>query len=93
MRWKRENLIEVLEDEFEEDTNTVSNKTGLEPWMVLAIVGIVFLAFVVGAVFCIKKFFAKKRTKKETNKKESDEQALVEGVEEVDVLEEETAKV
>ena len=93
MRWKREDLMKLVEAEVTEDTDAIADKTGLQPWLVLLIVSIILISLVGLTVFCIIKFCAKKRSKKGEVKKSQDEQGLVEGEEEVDVLEEEIIQV
>jgi len=92
MRWKREDLMKLVEDEVKEDTDAIADKTGLQPWIVLLIVSVVLVSLVGVTVFCLQRFCAKKRQKKGDGKKNQDEQGLVEGEEEVDILEEEVIK-
>ena len=93
MRWKREDLMKLVEAEVTEDTDAIADKTGLQPWLVLLIVSIILISLVGLTALCIIKFCAKKRSKKGDVKKSQDEQGLVEGEEEVDVLEEEIIQV
>lgn len=34
-RWKRENLFKKIQHEIDEETQSVSDKTGLNPWIIL----------------------------------------------------------
>ena len=85
--------MKLVEKEVTEETDAIADKTGLQPWQVLLIVAIILISLVGLTLFCIHKFCAKKRSKKGDVKKSQDEQGLVEGEEEVDVLEEEIIKV
>ena len=93
MRRKRENFIEQVEHEVEKDAGVVADKTGMPPWMVLALFALLLLVIIALLVFCIWRFFAKKRVKKDGAKKSSDEQGLVDGEEEIDINEDDQAKV
>ena len=93
MRKKRENFIEQVEHEVEKDAGVVADKTGMPPWMVLALFALLLLVIIALLVFCIWRFFAKKRVKKDGAKKSSDEQGLVDGEEEIDINEDDQAKV
>ena len=93
MRWKRENFIKKVEHEVEEDAEIVAEKTGMEPWMVLSLFAVLLLVIIGLLGFCIWRFFAKKRGKKDTTKKNIDEQGLVEGEEEIDINEDDQVKV
>ena len=93
MRWKRENIVKMVEDQVKEDADALAEKTGLLPWQVLLIASIILLSLVGVTVFCLYRFCAKKRAKKGESKKNIDEQRLVDGEEEVDILEEEVIKV
>jgi len=92
MRRKRENFIEQVEHEVEKDAEVVADKTGMPPWMVLALFALLLLVIIGLLVFCIWRFFAKKRVKKDGNKKSSDEQGLVDGEEEIDINEDDQVK-
>jgi len=92
MRRKRENFIEQVEHEVEKDAGVVADKTGMPPWMVLALFALLLLVIIALLVFCIWRFFAKKRVKKDGAKKSSDEQGLVDGEEEIDINEDDQAK-
>jgi len=92
MRRKRENFIEQVEHEVEKDAGVVADKTGMPPWMVLALFALLLLVIIALLVFCIWRFFAKKRVKKDGTKKSSDEQGLVDGEEEIDINEDDQAK-
>jgi len=92
MRWKRENIVKMVEDQVKEDADVLAEKTGLLPWQVLLIASIILLSLVGVTVFCLYRFCAKKRAKKGESKKNIDEQRLVDGEEEVDILEEEVIK-
>ena len=93
MRWKRDDLLKQVENEIKEDTTVVADKTGLQPWLVLTLVALILLSLVGLIGFCVYRFCAKKRSKKGEVKKNQDEQGLVEGEEEIDMLEEELTKV
>eukprot|EP00092_Neocalanus_flemingeri_P021345 GFUD01023134.1.p1 GENE.GFUD01023134.1~~GFUD01023134.1.p1 ORF type:complete len:426 (+),score=161.42 GFUD01023134.1:54-1331(+) len=92
LRWKRDDMIKRVEEEVKEDTKVVADRTGLEPWQVVALVATILLCLVGLVVFCAYRFCAKKRNKKGEVKKNQDEQGLVEGEEEVDILEEDLTK-
>jgi synaptotagmin-1 len=92
MRWKRENVLQTIEDEVERDAGMVADKTGMEPWMVLSLFALLLLLIIALLVFCIWRFFAKKRGKKDAAKKSLDEQGLVEGEEEIDINEDDQVK-
>ena len=85
--------MKLVEDEVKEDTDAIADKTGLQPWIVLLIVSVILVSLVAVTLFCFQRFCAKKRQKKGDGKKNQDEQGLVEGEEEVDILEEEVIKV
>eukprot|EP00091_Calanus_sinicus_P002135 TRINITY_DN12190_c0_g1_i1.p1 TRINITY_DN12190_c0_g1~~TRINITY_DN12190_c0_g1_i1.p1 ORF type:complete len:125 (-),score=48.78 TRINITY_DN12190_c0_g1_i1:5-379(-) len=91
MRWKKENFIKKVEHEVEEDAEIVAEKTGMEPWMVLSIFAVLLLVIIGLLGFCIWRFFAKKRGKKDTTKKNIDEQGLVRG-REIDINEDDQVK-
>ena len=93
MRGKRENIVKMVEDQVKEDTDALAEKTGLLPWQVLLIASIIILSLVGVTIFCLYRFCAKKRAKKGESKKNIDEQKLVDGEEEIDILEEEVIKV
>jgi len=93
MRWKRDTFIHKVEKEVENDAEVVAEKTGLQPWMVLSLFAVVLLVIIGLLGFCIWRFFAKKRGKKDTTKKNIDEEGLVEGEEEIDINEEDPLKV
>lgn len=84
-RWKRENLLEEVE-------HKVSDKTGMKPWMVLGLIAVVAILIIGTLVFCVWRFFKKRRAKKDDAKKSSDEQGLVDGEEEMDVNDEDQVK-
>jgi len=92
MRRKRENFIEQVEHEVEKDAGMVADKTGMPPWMVLALFALLLLVVIGLLVFCIWRFFAKKRVKKDASKKNVDEQGLVDGEEEIDINEDDQVK-
>lgn len=92
MRRKRENFIEQVEHEVEKDAGVVADKTGMPPWMVLALFALLLLVVIGLLVFCIWRFFAKKRVKKDASKKNVDEQGLVDGEEEIDINEDDQVK-
>jgi len=92
MRRKRENFIEQVEHEVEKDADMVADKTGMPPWMVLALFALLLLVVIGLLVFCIWRFFAKKRVKKDASKKNVDEQGLVDGEEEIDINEDDQVK-
>jgi len=93
MRRKREEILQLVEDELKEDTDTVADQTGLRPWQVVALLAVVLLSLVGLVWFCVFRFCAKKRNKKVERKKNQDEQGLVAGEEDVDILDEEPVKV
>ena len=93
MRRKRENFIKTVEHEVEKDAKVVGDKTGMPPWMVLSLFALLLLVIIGLLGFCIWRFFAKRRGKKDTTKVNIDEQGLVEGEEDVDVNEEDQLKV
>jgi len=64
MRWKREDLMKLVEDEVKEDTDAIADKTGLQPWIVLLIVSVILVSLVGVTAFCLQRFCAKKRQKK-----------------------------
>jgi len=92
MRWKRENFIKQVEHEVEKDAEVVADKTGMEPWMVLSLFAVLLLVIIGLLGFCIWRFFAKKRGKKDATKKNIDEQGLVDGEEEIDINEDDQVK-
>merc|ERR1719356_347717 len=92
MRRKRENFIKTVEHEVEKDAKVVGDKTGMPPWMVLSLFALLLLIIIGLLGFCIWRFFAKRRGKKDTTKVNIDEQGLVEGEEDVDVNEEDQLK-
>jgi len=85
-------ILERMEGEFHRDTNYLADKTGVPQWAVIGLLGLIVLLVVAGLAFCIWRFFRKKRTTKEQIKKAQDEQILVEGEEEPDLMEEEPIK-
>ena len=93
IRQKRENLLETIEHEFEKDTEAVVDKTGMEPWMVVTLFAVILLVVIGLLGFCVWRFFAKKRGKKDDSKKGADEQGLVDEIEDIDVNEEDQTKV
>merc|ERR1739848_19822 len=85
-RRKRENVFEAVEHELEEDAEMVADKTGMETWMVFALFAVILIVVVVGLLVCFWRFFAKRRGKKDGDcQKEIDEQAILDGEEEMDV--------
>jgi len=92
MRWKRENFLHTVEAEVESDAEAVAEKTGMQPWMVLSLFAVVLLVIIGLLGFCIWRFFAKKRGKKDTTKANIDEKGLIEGEEDIDINEEELVK-
>jgi len=81
------------EDKFVEMEHTIADKTGMKPWMVLAIIAVIALV-VMGLIgWCIWRFCKKKRPKGAEDKKaagEEDENALVDNEEaNVEEIEEE----
>ena len=93
MRWKRENFLHKVEEEVESDAEAVAEKTGMQPWMVLSLFAVVLLVIIGLLGFCIWRFFAKKRGKKDKTKANIDEKGLIEGEEDIDINEEELVKV
>ena len=93
-RRKRENVFEAVEHELEEDAEMVADKTGMETWMVFALFAVILLVVVGLLVYCFWRFFAKRRGKKDGDcQKEIDEQAILDGEEEMDVNEDDPLKV
>ena len=43
--------------QVERDIKLVSSKTGLQPWMVMALVGVVVVLVVAGIAYCVFRFF------------------------------------
>ena len=82
-RWKR-NVGKDIEEELSKDVNLLAKETHTKPWMVLTAISIT-LAVVVGLLgFCVWRFCRKKR-KPEENKKDLDEEGLMDLEEEADV--------
>jgi len=81
-----DNIIEQVERD-------VTDKTGLKPWMQLAILAVILLVAFGVTAFCAWRFLKKRRSKKDDGKKGLDEQGLVEGEEEVDVNDEDPTKL
>jgi len=90
-RWKR-GVVKNIEKEFNKDIDLAASKTGMKPWMVLAIVTVVGVAILGLLGWCIWRFFRKKRTNKEKVATEQDEEGLVEGEEEADVIDDDPTK-
>jgi synaptotagmin-1 len=86
------NILETVEGEVERDAVFVAKKTGMPTWVVLSLFGVIAVLIVGGLGFCVWRFFRKRRISKEQLKKAHDEQGLVAGEEEPDMLEEEPIK-
>jgi len=81
-----ENFIEQVEHDIED-------KTGMTAWMQLTVIAVLLLVTLGVTAFCVWRFYAKRRGKKDAGgKKGLDEQGLVEGEEEMDVNDEDLAK-
>merc|ERR1712088_663329 len=66
---------------------------GMEGWMVFALFAVILLVVVGLLVYCFWRFFAKRRGKKDGDcQKEIDEQAILDGEEEMDVNEDDPLK-
>lgn len=86
-----------IEHEVEKDIDLVAEKTGMKPWMVLAILGVIVVVILGLIGWCIFRFFKKKKPKgAEDKSKEDDENALVDNeeanAEEIEEAEVEEAK-
>jgi len=85
-------MIERMSGELDRDTFYLSQETGVPQWLVTCLLGLVLVLVVAGLGLCVWRFLRKKRTTKEQIKKAQDEQILVEGEEEPDLMEEEPIK-
>jgi len=86
------NFLNNMESGVEKETIIVAEKTGLPRWAVVTLFLVIVILIVGGLAWCVWRFFRKRRISKEQLKKAQDEQVLVEGEEEPDILEEEPLK-
>jgi len=89
---RSENIINKIEHEVERDVDLVADKTGMKRWMVVGLIALVIVVAVAGIAFCTYRFFRKKRKAKDGDKKDADEQGLVDGEEDLDVNDDELNK-
>jgi flagellar biosynthesis/type III secretory pathway M-ring protein FliF/YscJ len=76
----QESGFKKFEHEIERDVDKIAEKTGLKAWHIFAIFGVVVLVAVALVAWCAWRFFRKKRTSKDADKKaaaKEDENALV----------------
>ncbi|XP_040565792.1 synaptotagmin 1 [Lepeophtheirus salmonis] len=81
IKTKAINALHTAEDKVNEGANFLSKKTNMQPWMWLAIFAAIVLVILGICGWCIYRFCKKKRPKGASDKKDDDENALVENEE------------